>query len=99
MTQYRDYWIYQNRRVAIPWAINVFKTWEKGDHDNYELGFTIYSENIDNPTHSKTVEGLRGNTTGYYVDEILAQLVEISDIDNEDKVQLEGNILDILIRW
>lgn len=99
MKQARDYWIYQNRPVATPWAINVFKTWEKGNHDDYEIGFTVYSEDIDNPTHSKTVEGLRGNTTGYYVDEILSVLAEITAIDNSDKIQLEDNILDILIRW
>ena len=92
----RDYWVYQERQSDAQWAIYFVKEFDRRKPDATTLDYTLYSENIDNATHSLSRVGLHFDTVGGYVDELLSQLVEISEVDSQDKHQLEKAILDIL---
>lgn len=93
----RDYWVYQNRDTVTPWAIYVVKEYDKRKPDATVLDYTIYSENIDNATHSKSFVGLHHDSVSGYVSDILNELVEISEVHSQDKTQLEIEITRILL--
>lgn len=92
----RDYWIYQERQSDSQWALYIVKEYDKRKPDATTLDYTLYSENIANATHSVSFVGIHSDTVSGYVNEILAQLVEVSEVMAQDKQQLERSILSIL---
>lgn len=93
----KDYWVYQQRDCIYPWALYVVKEYDKRKKDATVLDYTIYSENIDKPTHSVSFVGIHCDSVSGYVNDIICNLVEFSSVTSEDKEQLEKAILDILI--
>lgn len=92
----RDYWIYQNRQSDAQWAIYVVKEFQRGKPECTCLDLTIYSEDIDTPTHSKSYVGWHYTTVSGYVNSILIELLEFCEVTKEDREQLEKEILRIL---
>lgn len=92
----KDYWIYQERQNKDQWALYIVKEYDRRKPDATCLDFTLYSENIDNATHSISKVGLHFNTVSGYVDELLSHIAEISSIEAQDKEQLEREIFNIL---
>ena len=94
----RDYWVYQKRQADVPWAIYIVKEYDKRKGlDAVVLDWTIYSENIELSTHSKSRVSVHANSIGEYVNELILDLVEISTIHDEDVQQLNRAIEDILL--
>lgn len=93
----RDYWVYQKRDTVTPWVIYVVKEYDKRKPDATVLDYTIYSENIENATNSKSFVGLHHDSVSGYVSDILNELVEISEVHSQDKTQLEIEITRILL--
>lgn len=93
----KDYWIYQKRDTPTPWAIYFVKEYDKrkGKSATF-LDYTIYSENIETPTHSKSHVGLHFDTIDEYVNAIAAELTAYSVVDSNDYKQLRDSIEDIL---
>ena len=93
----RDYWVYQGRGdVETPWALYIVKTFDRRYPDRTTLDYTIFSEDIKNATHSKTISGIMYGTVTGYVDDILGEISQYSGITAEDRVQLERSVLNIL---
>lgn len=93
----RDYWVYQKRDAPSLWAIYIVKEFDKRKLDSTVLDFTLYSEDIQNATHSKSFVGLHYDSVTGYVDRILAEISDFAAIEAADKDQLEKSITDILI--
>lgn len=92
----KDYWIYQERQNFEPWALYVVKEFDRRKPDATTLDYTLYSENISNATHSISKIGLHYDTVSGYVNAIIEELVEVSQVTADDKAQLEREILRIL---
>lgn len=94
----RDYWVYQKRQADAPWAIYVVKEFDRRKGMNATaLDWTIYSENIENSAHSKSRVGVHAETLDGYVNELVADLIEISVVDSSDVDQLKTSIERILL--
>ncbi len=92
----KDYWVYQERQNDNQWALYIVKEYDRRKPDATTLDYTLYSENIDNATHSTSKIDLHYDTVSGYVDELLSAIAEISSITTQDKLQLERSILSIL---
>lgn len=92
----KDFWVYQERQNDDQWALYIVKEYDRRKPDATSLDFTLYSESIDNATHSISRIGLHYDTVSGYVDELLSYIAEFSSIEARDKDQLERAILDIL---
>lgn len=53
MARVKDYWIYQQRRKAIPWAVHIFAT---KDGRKLRCDFDMYAEWIPTDSNKITVE-------------------------------------------
>ena len=94
----RDYWVYQKRQADVPWALYIVKEYDKRKGMSATvLDWTIYSENIELSTHSKSRVGVHEKSIEGYVNELICDLVEISTITDEDVRQLNKAIEDILL--
>ena len=93
----RDYWIYQERQNEThQWAIYVVKEFCRGKPESTVFDFTLYSEDIDTKTNSKSYVGWHYPTASGYVDALICEMMEFTGIDNRDKQQLEKEIARIL---
>ena len=93
----RDYWIYQKRQSKThQWAIYVVKEWQRGYPEATVLDFTFYSEDIGNATNSISFVGWHYPYAMGYVDSLIAEMVEYTEITAQDKEQLETEISRIL---
>ena len=92
----REYWIYQKRDVATPWAIYFIKEYDKKYGGKVTIDWTLYHEDIPTKTHSKSFIGLHYNTVKGYADAITAEMVAFVEITSEDYQQIEQEIERIL---
>lgn len=93
----KDYWVYQHRQSdTVQWALYIVKEYVRGKPECTCLDVTIYSEDIDTPTNSKSFVGWHYDTVGGYVDSLICEMMEFTDITADDKQQLEIEILRIL---
>ena len=93
----KDYWIYQKRNVPTPWALYVVKEYDKRKPGMTTLDFTLYHEDVPNQLHAKSFIGLHYDSTGGYVNAVLAEIAEYTTINAQDKDQLYKSIEDILL--
>lgn len=93
----KDYWIYQERDVATPWALYIVKEFDRRYPEATCIDYTIYHEDIANATHSKSYVGIHSDTVGGYVDSITAGIAEFTKVSQEDKEQLHRSIENILL--
>lgn len=93
----RDYWVYQKRDTPSPWALYIVKEYDKRiGKEATVLDFTLYSEDIGNPTHSISHVGIHCDTIGEYVCELCAKMEEFVEIVEQDERQLYTAIEDVL---
>lgn len=97
----RDYWVYQKRQVfphETPWALYVVKEYDRRvGKKSIVLDYTLYQENIENPTHSLSKVGIHYETVEGYVDEIISDIAKYTQVTEDDRKQLMFNIEDILL--
>lgn len=94
-----DYWVYQERAVAIPWVLYIVKEYDKRyPHDTVCLDFTLYHEDIKNPTHSVSKVGLHYDTVSAYISDIALTITDEIGIPftSADQQQLEKSLFRIL---
>lgn len=92
----RDYWLYQKRDVATPWAIYFIKEYDKKYSNKVTIDWTMYHEDIPTKTHSKSFIGLHYPNVRGYVDAITAEMVEFVEVTSSDYQQIEREIERIL---
>lgn len=93
----KDYWIYQERQSeTMQWALYVVKETVKGKPQETTLDFTVYSEDIQTPTHSKTFVGWRYPNVSMYVNALATEMMEFTTFNAQDREQLETAITRIL---
>lgn len=92
----KDYWVYQDRQSEQQWALYIVKEYDKRKPDATCLDVTLYCESIENATHSVSIIGLHYDYLAGYVDEFISMIAEYANVDNQDKKQLEREILRIL---
>ena len=93
----REYWIYQKRDVPTPWALWIGKTYDKRHPADTTLVFTLYHEDIPNPTHSVTSDDMPyGLSVRSYFAEAESLIREFLPVTGQDRVQLEREISRIL---
>ena len=92
----RDYWCYQKRADPEPWALHLVKEFDRRHPSATVLDFTLYSDKFDDPTKSVSRVGLHYDTVDGYVNAILGDLVEVTEVWAEDREQLERFILEVL---
>ena len=94
----KDYWVWQNRNVDVPWALYIVKNYRKPQTiDTTILDVTIYSEDIDNDSHAMNVLGRQYDTISEYVDEIEHYISKFSNFKQEDYKQVETAIFKIMM--
>lgn len=93
----KDYWIYQKRAVSVPWALYIVKEYDRNRLKMPTLDVTFYSEHIGNATNSKSIVNLKGDSIDYYVNALVTEILEFSDVTNEDLEQLRKSLTDIFI--
>lgn len=93
----RDYWIYQKRDVQTPWALYVVKEFDRRNPSATVIDYTLYHEDIDSATHSKSFVGLHYETIAGYVNDIVTQISEITEVHVQDLEQLNISIERILL--
>lgn len=93
----RDYWVYQKRATAHPWALYIVKEFERNRLVMPVLDVTFYSEDIDNATNSKSIVNVRGTEIETFVNALVTEIMEFSTVTNEDLQQLRKALSDIFI--
>ena len=94
----RDYWVYQKRASISPWTLYIVKEYDKrAGKKSIVLDYTLYHENIEGSTHSLSKVGVHYETVEGYVNEIISDIVEYTQVTADDKKQLMYNIEDILL--
>lgn len=91
-----DYWLYQKRDVQTPWALYLVKEYDRRHPSATVLDYTLYHEDIDTPTKSISRVGLHYDTVGGYVNDIVNDIMEFTEIHSKDREQLERFILEVL---
>ena len=94
MARKKDYWIYQDKKKGVPWAIHLFAERE-GRSKWYICSFAIYAEWIDNK--SKSLEGeqikISKGCTHTFVDTIKHICEDCGHpLDSEDVEALENEL-------
>ena len=95
----RDYWVYQERPVAVPWALYIVKEYDKHyPQDTTFIDFTLYHEGIENPTHSVSKVGLHYDTMCAYISDIAHSITDETGMPftSADQQQLEKALFRIL---
>lgn len=90
----KDYWIYQERECAQPWAIYVVR--QDSRITGTLISVTIYSEAIGNDVNSMSFLDWHFNSVNEYVNETLLHICEFSEVWSDDREQLEREFTDIL---
>lgn len=93
----KDYWVYQKRDVATPWALYIVKEYDRRYPEVTTIDYTFYHEDIPTATHSKSFVGLHHANAKGYADAITAEMEEYVAVEESDYAQVERAIDDILV--
>lgn len=91
-----EFWLYQKRAVPKPWAIYIVKNYDRRDRSSATLDFTIFQEDIESPTHSKSFVGLHYPHARNYADKITCELADVGPVEEQDYSQVLREIERIL---
>lgn len=99
----KDYWFYQRRETAQPWAIYFVKVYPRTDsymrrQDETFFDWTIYHDAIGNDTNSKSGINLHYNTISQYVEFIANELTKVCKVTAQDKNQLYDCFVEMLYK-
>ena len=84
----REYWVYQRRGVATPWALHIVKEFDRRYSEATIIDFTIFHEDIPLQTHSKSFAGLHCDDAEGYADAICKELSEFVEVNEQDYMQI-----------
>lgn len=94
----RDYWVYQQRQnTGAQWALYIVKGYRRNHPEDTTLDITVYSEDIDNPTNSKSFVNWHYDYADKYVASLVTELRAFTDVQEQDIQQLRRSIANILI--
>lgn len=90
-----DYWVYQRRNVATPWALYIVKEYDKRSTKATCIDFTLYHEDLPEP-RSKSFVGLKHSDVAGYLDDMCAKMSEYVTVTDDDKTQIRHQLNMIL---
>lgn len=94
----KDKWIWQGRKVDVPWTIYVVKVYEVPQRfDSTFLDVSIYSEDIDNADHELSYVDVMGNTLSSVIDFIGGEISKFANFTQEDRLQVESAIYKLML--
>lgn len=97
---HKEKWLYQHRPLAqgeYPWAILIDADYLTAKRsETIDLSFSIYSEKIDNQTHSVSFEGGH-KMPSEYVRLVTGYLAQYSTVTETDVDQITAGILDAML--
>lgn len=97
---HKEKWIYQHRPLEqgeYPWAMLIESEYLSSKRsETIELSFSIYSEKIDNATHSVTIDAGHKKPSEY-VRFVIGYLAEYSMVTETDIDQITSAILDSML--
>lgn len=88
MARVKDYWIYQERRKSVPWAIHLFAT---KDGRKTRCDFDMYAEWIPNASKRLTVKNVSIWSVKDEVQRICASLD--MPFEKEDAGQIKSELM------
>lgn len=86
MARVKDYWIYQERRKAVPWALHIFASKEGR---STKCDFDLYAEWVNSKSHKITVKDVALHNVCKLVRELCEKhnieftMQDATQIDNE----------------
>lgn len=100
----KDTWIYQQLsqdviHIDTPWALYLVMEYGKGKRKPSEVVFdvTVYSEEIDNATHSQSVVGISNTNIATIVNDIEAFMTDSGvTVTSDDHVHLQERLLELI---
>lgn len=99
---HKEKWVYQRRIVEqgeYPWAVLIDIDYQISNRrETIELAFTIFSEKIENATHSKFIEAGHMEHASDYVRLLVSHLAEYSTVCEYDVDQLTNAIFDAILK-
>lgn len=90
MARVKDYWIYQERRKAIPWALHIFATKEGR---STRCDFDMYAEWIRNKSHKITVKDVSLHNVSRWVHDICADFGMVFTVEDATQIDNELRLL------
>ena len=90
MARVKDYWIYQQRRRAVPWALHIFATKEGR---SIRCDFDMYAEFINNKSHKITVKDIALHNLARWVDDLCADYGVTFTLEDETQIDSELQLL------
>lgn len=97
---HKEKWVYQNRPIEpdeYPWALFIESDYLTSKRaDTIELTFTLYSEKIDNVTHSVVFESGHRKPTDH-IRLVCGYLAEYSTVTKYDVDHITNAVLDAML--
>ena len=94
----KDYWVYQKRDTPKPWALLVYKEYDKRAGSRATcLDVTYYHEDIPNTLHAVSEVCVHYDTLQGYVKHVTDKLAEYAYVTMQDERQIETELANILI--
>ena len=91
-------WIYQERETEQPWALQIFHVYSKRKPSNQSLEGVLYSELIENETHSVSVELDTDKELEDMLQALCLDMGQYLEVTGEDYKQLEAALGEIINR-
>lgn len=90
MARVKDFWIYQQRRKSVPWAVHIFATKEGR---TITCDFDIFAEWIPCDSKRMTVESVSIHRVGDYIRDICEKYDQDYTVQDASQVEYELKIL------
>lgn len=99
----KDYWFYQERKTAQPWALYFVKVYPRTDsfferNEQTFFDWTLYHDAIGNDTNSHSGINLHYDTISGYVDFIAQEIAKVAKVTAQDKNQLYDCFVQMLYK-
>ena len=99
----KDYWFYQERKVAQPWTLYFVKVYPRTDsfskrNEETFFDWTLYHDAIGNDENARSGINLHCNTIGEYVDFIADELAKVTSVTQADRNQLFEAFMQMLYK-
>lgn len=87
MARVKDYWIYQERRKSVPWAVHIFATKEGRA---IRCDFDFYAEWITNKSNKITVKDVSIHNVKYWIEKLCHDFNQ--EFTNDDAAQINADL-------
>lgn len=95
----KDYWIYSDGSGELSWSVYLVKEYEPRKKALHELVFdyTVYSEDIENDTHSHSIVGVTGFTVDEVTNAIIGTIAEHQEVTASDYKKVHDALIDAVL--